>query len=199
MIAKGHGTSQALNVSAYEMGDSIYEAVMGDVLSAWWVFLVIFIVALLLACLYVYLLKFCTKIIFYISVVVYIGSSIGMGFYFWSLYKGDKGNNFMSWFFDTESKFKALAIGFWVGAAVLTLLCVLSVKFLDQSLEALKAGLEFIHDVSGILWHAIFLAVVLIGYIFFWVWIALHIVSLNKAKYVKGHAIGQYKVDGFST
>lgn len=164
MKETGHGTTQAVNVKAYDMGDSIYEAVMGDVMSAWWVFLIIYIVALLLSCLYVYLLKFCNKIFFYISMVLYIGGSIGMGFYFWYLYKGDKGNSFMSWFFDTEDKFKGLAIGFWVGAVVLTLLCLASIKYLETSLEALKAGIEFIHDVSGVLWHAIVLSVVLITF-----------------------------------
>ena len=148
---------------------------MGDLVTCWWIFLVMAGISAVLGFIYLFLLRWLAKPILYISFVVIVISLIGGGFYAFFSYKyyalGDH----------TVEVMKGMGILLWIlsGITVLILCCCWSRIQLGASI--VQAASDFVASTPSIFLIPFAFFFITCAWIVFWIISAVYVYSVGTA------------------
>jgi hypothetical protein len=157
---------------------------LSDLYTAWKVLGIACGLSLVLALVYMIILRCCAKVMVWLTFIGFILLLAALGFFFYSkstasLDDGDKLN------------YQILAIIFWAVDAVLFLIICCLYDDIQLALTIIEASGQFIFQTIPVLFVPIFGIIVAVAYFVYWIWTVVYIYSIGK--------IGPYKDTPFSS
>jgi hypothetical protein len=146
---------------------------MGDLATAWWIFLVMIGISTVIAILYLILLRYFAKPILYISFVVILILLIAGGAYvFAQNQRYATGDN-------TKNLMKGLGIMLWVLAGIYFILLLCCCSRIQLGVAIMEATSDFVKDTTSIFLVPLIFFFIIGAWMVFWIISAIYVFSVG--------------------
>lgn len=148
---------------------------IGDLATAWWIFLVMVGISTVIACIYLFLLRIIAKPVLYVSFVLILALLLGGGAYvFAQQYKYASTDN-------TKSFMMGMGILLWILAGIYFIILMCCCSRIQLGVAIMEATSEFVRDTTSIFLVPFIFFFIICAWMVFWIFSAIYVFSVGDA------------------
>jgi hypothetical protein len=169
------------NVLAEKIAGGDLARYFTDLATAWWVFLVMTAICLVITLLYMFLLRWTAKPVLYVSFVIIFLMLLGGGFYVW-IFASQK-------YVPEDNTYKAMrgvAILLWILTGIYGIILLCCCSRIQLGVAIMEATSQFVKDTCSIVFVPIIFFVFTFVWMVFWIFSAVYVFSVGEIKKREG-------------
>lgn len=171
-----------------------WQAAQEDIQDAWWIILIAVVMAFIFGYLYIFLMRYCARVIMYVMIVLFYTGIALIGYAFW-IHGDNLEDGKDSKAISNPEYYKYAAYGVWFIGLIQLILLFCSCKSIETAINMLQVGAQFIQNNGCVNFLPMVWIVAYVGFLFYWICSSAYIASVGTSTHNKGWAYGTMKYD----